>query len=155
MTRRIIPLGLFVIAAAITLASFSVLVREEVTWIDTVTGSTQQQAIWCIGSRSAEHVEPSPIARWVIDHEGSIDYRWKVTSDTSVTLWGRPVMFACDTAPPIYGFPTNLMPHFIASSTDDEIRNFIKTMQSGTRANQSAAVIAAIDQALNAMLKSP
>jgi hypothetical protein len=155
MTRRIMALGLFVIAAAIALASLTVPVREKLTWIDTVTGATRQQTRWRIGARSPMQIDPSPLTEWVIDREGAINYNWKVTSDTSVTLWGRNVMFACDTAPPIYGFQMSLMADFIKASTDDEIRRFIHTMRHGAHADQTAAVVTAMDKGLHAMLNQP
>ena len=56
----------------------------------------------------------------------------------------------CGSAPPIYVLHSALA-EFARASTDAELREFVRIMQSGTDAQQEAAVQAACDKALTAM----
>jgi hypothetical protein len=93
-------------------------------------------------------VEVSPLEQrlrrmgvtWVAD--------WRCLSDVHYSLfdWSR----GCGPAPAIY-FLRSEMKAFVDASSDQEIREFVRVMQTGTEAEQRAAVEAAEEKGLGAM----
>ena len=71
-------------------------------------------------------------------------------SETSYDIFGRQLGRACAIAPPIYQLRP-VLKEFAAASTDDELRAFVRVMESGTDAEQRAAVDAACEKALAAV----
>jgi hypothetical protein len=61
---------------------------------------------------------------------------------------------ACGMAPPIYQLRPVLQA-YVAASTDEELRRFARVMQSGTPAEQQAAVAAAAEKGLARLSSGP
>ena len=126
-------------------------VRQDLGWVDSVSGSQKSQTVWRFGASSTPVVSESLLAtryrelglRWEPD--------WKNVRGTYADLFGRRVGSAHDwPAPEIYTFATSpgLQRSYLAASSDDEVREFFRVMSGGTGEQQKAAVEAACDRAL-------
>ena len=76
--------------------------------------------------------------------------RPRFLGETSYDIFGQSQGRACASAPPIYQLRP-LLKEFAAASTDAELRSFVRVMETGTDAEQRAAVDAASEKALAAM----
>src|SRR5439155_26684174 len=74
---------------------------------------------------------------------------WHFLHNTHRTVFGNATCYECGSAPPIYQLRPALK-EFAAASTDAELREFVRVMQSGTDAEQKAAVEAAGEKGLQA-----
>ena len=137
---RLLHVGL-VTAGCILIAfllSFIVSIRVHVCWCDSVTGSIKSQTCWPLGITTGAKVEASPLETRL----HSIGYQWvpswKFCYKTHETLWGKPTWFE-DRFPPILELRP-VLEQFVNSSSSDELRQFADIMQTGTDAEQDAAI---------------
>lgn len=147
---------LAVIALLVTVALFafgSIEVRHDMTWVDSIAGSTKRQTTWRYGTTSEPVIERSPIAmRLERIGEGWVP-RWQALGVRGRTVYGSRTSIGCSTAPPIYGL-WSLQRHFIGGSSDDEVREFVRIMQEGSEEEQRKAVDTAADIALRSLTSS-
>lgn len=110
--------------------------------IDAVTGTTTTRTTWPLGISSGDVVNVSPLELrlkasgipWTAD--------WRFMSENGRTIAGVVTYRGCSTAPPIYQIRP-VLKKFADASTDAELREFVRVMQTGTDAEQAAAVDAA------------
>ncbi len=124
--------------------------KHVVSRVDAVTGTMSWQTTWTFGLTSPPRVNVSPLEARL--KRGGIPWtpRWSCLHDNDYDLFGHRLSCGCGTAPPVY----TLQPcsaEFAKASTDAELREFVRVMQSGTDAEQEAAVQAACDKALKEM----
>lgn len=115
--------------------------------VDAVTGSMEWQTTWPLGFTRGPSVQVSPLEARLTQAGIPWSRDWRLLHITHRSLLGRQG-YSCGLAPPIYDLRP-VLPEFVAASTDAELQDFVRVMQSGTEAEQEAAVRAAIDRVLN------
>ncbi len=137
-TRRILIAILVLIAAM--LAAWIVPVRNDRIWIDSVTGSMKQQTCWFFVCQTSEE-KPSAIEHWITQHEGTHKADWRFLSRTSKNLFGNVVSRGCALAPEIDPLhQADLNTSFVHAATDAEVREFVRTMRTGSPRERTRAV---------------
>jgi hypothetical protein len=145
--RRRWPFRLAVAAVALLLLlgglSF-VPVRRVVNDIDAVAGSTREQTSW-LGVRGVAIVSTSPLETRL--KSAKIDYRpdWHTLSDYEYSVLGFRNSRGHGTAPPVHAI-YRWLDRWVATATEDELRNYVRIMQTGTETEQRAVVQAMIDR---------
>lgn len=142
VARPIIALAA-VVAALVLLAS--VPVQRTQNRVDAVTGSTEWQTTWPLGVTSGPVFTASPLEARVTKIGMPWQRDWRMLHVTGQSVFGNVIVRECGSAPPIYDFRIFLRP-FVTAASDDEVRGFVRAMQSGTEAEQRAAVDAAADR---------
>ena len=140
-------LYLSIIISAVAIALFP-LHRNDLGWIDPVSGSTKHQ-IKLFGVSVSTVIEQSTLERWIVDHEGRYTNDWRFLHDTSSHLvYGKT--YACGMTPEIYSLSkSELNDAFVRGSSDKEIAEFVKIMRTGTPSEQKLAVDQACEKALD------
>lgn len=134
-----------VIALAAALLLPAITVRQVESRIDAVTGSMTWKTVWLFGITSAPRLEVSPLETRLKKGGVSWTPSWRFLHNTHRNIFGNATCYECGSAPPIY----HLLPvldEFVRASTDDELREFVAVMQSGTEEQQKAAVDAAAEK---------
>jgi hypothetical protein len=120
--------------------------RNDLGWVDPVTGSVRFQRRWFLIPTSTV-VHTTVIEEWIVRHEGRYKPSWQFIFDTSSTWLGRG--HACDTAPESYS--VHLVDRdFVRISTDAEIDEFVRVMRKGTKDDRKKVVEALCDKVLQA-----
>jgi hypothetical protein len=143
-TVTVVALVLLLVAAAQTVA-----VRRVESRIDAVTGSMTWKTVWLFGITSGPRVDVSPLETRLKTSGIAWTPSWRGLHNTYRNAFGRAICYECGSAPPIYQLRPVLQ-EFAAASTDAELREFVRVMQSGTEAEQEAAVNAAAEKELQA-----
>ena len=149
-------MGPIIIAVlAILVPSFVVPVQREMGWIDAVTASKKRQTYVTFGfdmqplMKTTPTIETSPLADWLVQREGKIEFDWRHVNGTLKTIWGKPVGYGHDRSPPIYPSYGDLMKDFVSLSSDEDLLHFVEIMRHGSEEEQEAEVNAAIQKALS------
>lgn len=148
--KRVFLILAFAVVVALLFSLTGMHVRQDLGWIDSISGSQKRQTVWRIGAVSSPVVSESPLAaryrtlglKWEPD--------WKNVQGTYVDVFGHRVGSGHGFAPEIYSFAVlpNLEESFLAASSDDDVREFFHVMSSGTEQEKKAAVEAASNKAL-------
>ncbi len=118
--------------------------------MDAVTGSNSWKTVWLMGITSGPHVEVSPLQARLTSSGIPWTPSWQFLHNTHRNVFGGATCYECGSAPAIYQLSPALKA-FVGASTDAELRDFVRVMQSGTDAQQKAAVDAAGDKGFRAM----
>jgi hypothetical protein len=146
--RRVSFQFLTIIAAISGALALARLITVHKTWrMDAVTGSMQTQIVWPLGISLAPTFDPSPLELRLTKMGTQWNRNWSFLHDTQYTITGHGC--GCGTAPPIYQLRP-AMQQFVDASTDAELRQFVAVMQSGTAAQQTAAIDSAAEKGLQA-----
>ena len=116
-------------------------VHQSESRIDRVTGSIMKLTSDWFGLNEKLFVDISPLEVWMIENDETFSPDWQPLSLSRRNFYGGGVMAGSNTPPPIY----RLRPafdDFIAISTDEEIIEFVRIMESGIEEEQRKAVIA-------------
>ena len=154
--RRMNGRTLLVIAGALLLTSIllpgPMYVRQDLGWIDAVSGSRMDQTQWRVGPTTAPLVTPSRLEKRFRELGLTWTPDWRNVKGTYRDAWGRSVGHGHGAAPAIYTLAhhDDLQRGLIAASTDKELRELFRVLSGGTEAEQRAAVDAACDKALRA-----
>lgn len=126
-------------------------VRQDLGWIDAISGSQKTQTLWRVGRSSLPFIIESPLAARYRKLGLTWEPDWRNVKGTYVNALGRHVGSGHGFAPEIYDLATSadLQNAYIAASTDDDIRQFFHTMTTGTDTLKKAAVTQACDKALD------
>ena len=110
--------------------------------------------VWPLGGSSPTRFDVSPLETRL--KQAAIPWTpdWRFLHDTDRTAFGQATRYACGSAPPIYRIQSGLG-DFAAASTDDELRAFVRAMETGTEEAQRAAVDAAGEKGLNWLTNGP
>lgn len=149
-TRWALNLAVVVAVGAGFVLLTCVTAGEWVLRIDAVTGTTTTRTTWPLGISSGDVVDVSPLevrlkargVRWTPD--------WRFMSRNGRTILGSTTYRACNNAPPIYEIKS-VLKEFAEVSTDAELREFVRVMETGTEAERRAAVekgLAAMERGL-------
>lgn len=138
-----------VVAAVLLLvvAASTITVRQVESRMDAVTGSMTWKTVWLFGISSGPRVDVSPLE--VRLKRSGIPWTpsWRLLHITHWSLLGVR-MYECGSTPPIYQLPRPVLEQFTAASTDAELREFVRVMQSGTEEEPREAVEAAGEKGL-------
>ncbi|MGH7179681.1 MAG: hypothetical protein ACREJC_20060 [Tepidisphaeraceae bacterium] len=142
----------YIVAALALLAVILVpsRVRQDLGWIDAVSGSRKTQTVWRFGLSSKPVIVESPLAARFKTLDLKWEPAWRNVQGTHRNIFGRSVGSEHGVAPVIYDLAWNpdLQRTFLAASSDDDVRAFFGLMTSGTEAEQKLAVREACDKAL-------
>jgi hypothetical protein len=122
--------------------------------MDAVTGSTAWNATWLFGVTSGPRFDVSPLETRLKSSGINWTPSWNFLHSTGRNVFGGATSYGCGSAPRIYQLRP-VLKEFAAASTDAELRDFVRVMQSGTDAEQKAAVEAAADKGLRALSAVP
>jgi hypothetical protein len=132
------------------LAVPTVPIRQVESRMDAVTGSMTWRTVWLFGVTSGPRVDVSPLETRLKTSGITWTPSWQFLHNTHRTVFGNATCYECGSAPPIYQLHP-VLKEFAAASTDDELREFVRVMQTGTDAAQKAAVDAACEKGLQAL----
>jgi hypothetical protein len=122
-------------------------VRRVESRVDGVTGSMRWTTVWFGWVTSGPRTDVSPLETYLCGNGVRWTPQWHTLHNTHRNLFGGATCYECGPAPPIYSLRSCLQ-EFVAASSHDEIRQFVRVMESGTEAEQAAAVDAADNKAL-------
>jgi hypothetical protein len=125
-------------------------VRQVRSRIDAVTGSMEWMTTGPGGVTSGPVVQPSGLEKRLLKMGLSWKRDWRFLHNVRRTMTGRAVGYECGLAPPIMEIQV-VLTAFAGAATDEEIREFVRVMRTGTEAEQRAAVEAAGEKGLRAM----
>lgn len=140
-----------VVVGAVLLIPTPMYVRQELGWIDSISGSRKAQTAWRWGATSTPIVSESVLATRYRELGLQWEPDWKHVKGTYIDIFGGHVGTSHGwPAPEIYSMALSpdLQRGYLAASSDADVRAFFHVMSSGTREEQRAAVEAACDQAL-------
>jgi hypothetical protein len=135
-------------------AAPTVAIRQVESRMDAVTGSMTWKTVWLFGITSGPRVDVSPLETRLNSSGITWTPSWQFLHNTHRTILGNATCYECGSAPPIYQIRP-VLKEFASASTDAELREFVRVMQSGTEAEQKAAVEAAGEKGLQAMSAAP
>jgi hypothetical protein len=144
----------WLIVGVVVIAGFlctGVHVRQDLGWIDSISGSQKRQTVWQFGLSSSPAITESLLAARYRKLGLQWEPDWKNVKGTYLDIFGRNVGHAHGwPAPEIYSFALSpdLQRMYLAASSDDEVREFFRIMSSGSDAEKAAAVEAACNKAL-------
>lgn len=140
---------LFLLGAAST-----VTVRRVESRVDAVTGSMTWKTVWLFGITSGPRLDASPLETRLRSSGITWTPAWRFLHNTHRTILGNATCFECGSAPPIYQIRA-VLKDFAAASTDAELRELVRVMETGTDDQQKAAVEAAGEKGLRGMAAAP
>jgi hypothetical protein len=149
--RRFWIMMAVVVVAAVLFIPTGIHVRQDLGWIDSISGSQKRQRVWRVGAASTPAVTESLLAARYRKLGLQWEPDWKNVKGTYIDAFGRSVGHAHGwPAPEIYSLALNrdLQQSYLAASSDDDVREFFRIMSSGTDEEKKAAVEAACDKAL-------
>ncbi len=143
---------LSIVAAALLLAvaAVTVAVRQVESRMDAITGSMTWKTVWLFGITSGARVDVSPLETRLKSSGIPWTPSWQFLHNTHRNVFGGATCYECGSAPPIHQLRP-VLKEFASASTNVELSEFVRVMQSGTDAEQKAAVEAAGDKGLQAL----
>jgi hypothetical protein len=144
LARSITLLGVLAL-----LASPFIPVRQTRTRIDAVTGTVETQTTWLCGVTFGPTVDSSPLELRLRTSNIPWTRDWRVLGHAHRTVYGNATMRGCGSAPPIIQI-RSVLGQFANAATDDQLREFVRVMQSGAEPARTAAINAAGEVAMNA-----
>lgn len=144
-TLSAVAVVLILLVAAPTVA-----VRQVESRMDPITGSMTWKTVWLFGISSGPRVDVSPLETRLTSSSITWTSSWRFLHNTHRNVFGGATCYECGSAPPIYQLRP-VLKEFAAAATDAELRDFVRVMQSGTDAEQKAAVEAAGEKGLQAL----
>lgn len=115
--------------------------------IDRVTGSTSTRTAKLFGLVGEFSEDVSPLELWLREHGEAWTPDWQRLSTSEYNLFGGGISLGSSLSPPIYQLLV-VLEEFIAASTAEEIREFVRVMETGDREAQEAAVDAAGEKSI-------
>lgn len=146
--------ALFAIAAVCVLVAWllpaSPYVRQDLGWIDAISGSKKMQTEWRFGLRTTPVITESPLARRYRKLGLKWTFDWRNVKGTYIDSFGRSVGHSHGSAPEIYSLAAHpeLQRAWLAVSSDDEVRELFRIMTTGTVNEQRIAIEAVAEKAL-------
>jgi hypothetical protein len=125
-------------------------VRQELGWVDAVSGSRKDLRVWRFVAPSPAVVTESPLAKKYRELGLKWEPDWKQVRATEVDIFGRSISNACGMAPEIYTLNADLQRLFLKAASDDEVRAFFRVMSGGSDAEKKAAVEGECEKGLGA-----
>jgi hypothetical protein len=123
----------------------AVTVRQFEKRIDPVTGSMRSNTVWLFGITSGPRVDVSPLEKRLKSSGIAWTPSWQFLHNTHLNVFGNATLRECGIAPQIHQLRP-VLKEFAAASTDAELREFVRILQSGTESEQKSAVDAAAEK---------
>lgn len=149
--RVIIVIG-FVLAGLVLAAVRLGVEREDMGWMDAVTGTMKYQTVWGSGDavvRSDVKVTESALDRRLRAMGVQWEPQWRKVMGTRRSGFGIRVIYSHGRAPPIYFMAfgrEEFLQTLLDGWTDEQVRTFVIILQIGTDDEQRAAVDSAIEE---------
>jgi hypothetical protein len=143
-------IGVVTVVLLLASAAPTVAVRQVESRVDAVTGSMTWKTVWLFGITSGPRRDVSPLEIRLKASGIAWTPSWRCLHNTHRNVLGGATCYECGSAPPIYQI-RSVLKEFAAASTDVELREFVRVMQSGTEAEQNAAAEAAGEKGLQAL----
>lgn len=124
-------------------------VRQVESRMDAVTGSVTWKTVWLFGISSGARVDVSPLEMRLRSSGISWTPSWRLLHNAHRNVFGGATLCECGSAPAIYQLHP-VIKQFTDASTDAELREFVRIMQSGTDDQQKAAIDAAGEKGMAA-----
>lgn len=148
LMRRVGIIFGFVVLAGFLLVPFASF-RTTTVEVDAVSGQVRKSNLWAGGRRSMS-VESSELSdryralgvAWTPD--------WRTINVNEYNILGNATSRGCSTAPQIYHLRP-VLAAFASASSAEQLREFVKVMQSGSESEQRNAVDQACDRGLSAL----
>ena len=131
----------------LAIAASSLTFRQVESRMDPVTGSITWKTTWPFGITSAPRTDVSPLETRLKFSRIAWTPSWQYLNNTHRNIFGIAICHECGTAPQIFQLRPALK-DFAAVSTDTELHDFVRIMQSGAPAEQNAAVETAFQKSL-------
>ena|SRR5687768_9006070 len=128
-------------------------VRQVESSVDAVTGTMTWKTVWIFGITAPPRIAVSPLERRLVKAGIPWTPQRVFLHIKHLDVFGHPRAWDCGWAPPIHSVRV-ILEEFAAASTDEELREFVRIMESGTEAEQKAAVDAAGEKALRELRSS-
>jgi len=142
--RRILRYVIPTVAATGIFVLFSyVPVKRVEGSVDAVTGSLSSKTTWFGILRFGPTVTSSPLEIRAKSMGLNLRADWRRVSDCEYFTLGTSR--GCDLMPPVFRMGSWMKP-FVQKASDAEVRTFLQIMQTGTDAQQKAAVEGAVTQ---------
>jgi hypothetical protein len=125
-------------------------VRQVESRMDVVSGSMMWKTVWVFGVTSGPRVDVSTLETRLKASGVPWTPSWQFMHNTHRNVFGRATSYECGSAPAIFRLRP-VLAEYAAGATDAELREFVRVMQSGTDAEQEAAVEAAVEKGFEAM----
>lgn len=134
-----------VAALLLTFAAPTVAVRRVESRMDAVTGSMTWKTVWVFGISSGTRVDVSPLEVRLERSGIAWTPSWRLMHNTHRNVFGGATRYECGDAPAVFQLRP-VLKEFAAAATDEDLREFVRVMQSGTDAERKAAVEAAVEK---------
>jgi len=128
-------------------AATQITVRWDRLYIDTVTGTREHRREWITGWHSTR-TELSPIEERLAKAGASWKRDRVFLDGTYCAFLGNVTIYANGSSAEIYLFDFDAQSSWVDHSSDDEIREFVKTMESNDPAAQRTAIAGAWDKVI-------
>jgi len=107
--------------------------------IDAITGTMEWQTTWPFGLTRGPALDVSPLELRLKKMGTPYARDWRFLHNTHRTVFGRAMGYECGSAPPIYSLRPVLQ-DFANVSSDEQVRELVRVLTTGTEAEQRAAV---------------
>jgi hypothetical protein len=128
-------------------ASLLITFQTETSWVDPFSGSTKRETIRFWGLSRTTEIEPTALEAWLRRRQLEFSHRWQYVHATEYNVWGRPLLFACGHAPPLYG-TRSVLDRAVAQATDDELVRLTELLEQGDESRIEAALDGMFDRTL-------
>lgn len=121
--------------------------------VDPLTGSRWRQTVWFGHFSLGPTITVSPLEPRLKQLGISWKPTWDLLSEIDYNLLGQVTCRDCSTTPPMFHFDS-FGAAYLAVASDDEVRAFFNTIQTGTADEQRKAIVAAGDRTYEASFNS-
>lgn len=139
-----------IIISVVVLVFAPMHIRQELGWIDAISGSQKSQTLWRIGGASQPIVLDSLLGHRLKELGLTWEPDWRNTKGTYIDAFGRSVGSGHGAAPEIYtlALNTELQRAYLDNATDSDIRELFRVMSSGTTTEKEAKLETICSRAL-------
>jgi hypothetical protein len=139
---------LLVVLVSIPAASVFVTFRTEITWVDPLSGTIKQESVRWFGLSRTTVLKTTALEAWQRRRRPDYSPTWQFVHSTGYDVWGRPLLFACGDAPPLYLFHS-VLDRFVEQATDDDLSHFNDLLNQGDVRQIEAALEKAVEQSFS------
>jgi hypothetical protein len=141
--------GIFLILACGFFSLLFIPLREDEMRMDAITGSVQHQTFWPRRMTFGPVFTPSPLELRLKKMGVTWTPAWTFVCGPERTIFGSTVVSVCGSTPPIGGMCGNTgLQMYVDNASDAEVLELVHILQTGTDAQQKAAMEVAFRRAL-------
>jgi hypothetical protein len=147
LNKRLYRWIFFITIVLLILSGFSV--HDDYGWVDPITGSKKQQTVWLWFIHMSPEIRHSPVeerlSQMGIQRQPNCQFLYETQHRWTQTI------FNDGSNPPMNGIPFEVLAGFTKASSDDDIRKFAHTLETGTEDEQRATVDAAGEKGIDSL----